>query len=357
MTKRPELDNLPSKTNYYDKFDQDNGNDCNGTRAKPEQLKTELNSKFKDCIKIIDDAKKIAKTYCYASTQNEQSIYENKEPCLFFYYWLGDKYWDDLKNNHRFSELLIAIHSTLKGDDHLEKCRIKYDNINETLLPQMKEVFDYYHDYKDVKDNILDIKEGCEGKWSTYLGQISSACKAVRNYCNQDQNKCGDYCTEFNNKYDVHCNTATMSKEKCELQSQLTTAKQRIVSEEKAASLAKEEAVRSATTTSSISSILGTLATIGAPFLLYKYKPWSSLFGNHSTGYGRSGRRKRRSSGQNFDVSAQDTFTEYSTENSTIGDSTTAENSTVRSMAHTRQSRGRTNNGPSHRNNVGYSRM
>ncbi|ANQ06223.1 KIR-like protein [Plasmodium coatneyi] len=378
------LTQLTSYSKYYKTFNNDEGtiNNCSGIDVQPDKLKSPLESKFNDCKKITADADKIAKAYCSACNMNTTKKMDG-EPCYFFYHWLGDKYWNDLGNKN-FLDLLREIHETLRGNTHTDKCRFQYSDVNDTLLPQMKKVFDYYYDHKIIQKNLLKNLPKCEAKWMGYLEGIASACITIRADCKgKDRTSTNSYCSDFHTKYMVHCGVAEALNVYCTEASTLgessqhTSVKEKLKSErhlaqqEQQSTLTKlEETLLQANKASSLSSAFGTIAALELPaalFLLYKYKPWSSWFGNHSSGNGERGRsntRKRRSTRNEFDTLTDDAST---ITDSIIGDSTTADDSTtVHSTAYTRQATGkstrgrtRTNNTPGHhqRTNVGYGRM
>ncbi|ANQ10876.1 KIR protein [Plasmodium coatneyi] len=263
---------------FYTNFENAGGGSGGVVNNDGTQLKTALNTKFSNCKEIIKDVNKIADAYVHACMQNDPIKYKNNESCEFFYFWLGDKYGKDLKT-HKLSELLDKISETLGNSSWSsgKKCDFKYNDlkdkeIDQTIFDHMKIIFDYFSDYEGVQNELSRSGATCAEKWSTYWTKLSTACKAMEKVCSTEGG--GDhtnkrYCTDFKNTYAVHCYTANLPQQMTKLITQIQRAAD---AAQTAATLAKDEAVRAATTTSSISSIFGTLATIGAPFLLYKVK-------------------------------------------------------------------------------------
>ncbi|ANQ08965.1 KIR-like protein [Plasmodium coatneyi] len=362
-------DKLTSYNDFYTNFGNDGGGRPGGMDTEGTQLKGEIQTTCPNCTEIIKDVKKIDHAYDYACLQGRTTGFKSDSAsCRLFYYWFGHNYWSHLKGT-KLSSLLEKIYTKLEETSSCnseKKCDFKYNDLeDQAIFKDMKIIFEYYNDYKQVQSELSKSGTTCAEKWSNYWETISSACEKMNDKCKEDggADKEKQYCNDFNNTYAVHCDTANLHQE----MEVLIKKMQREADEAQiTATKAKDEAVRSAFTTSSLSSIFGTLGMTVAPFILYKYKPWYSWFGNHSgNGGGRRSTRKKGSTGQNFDVSAEDTFTEYSTDNSTIGDSA-GESSTVRSSSayttpSTRPSTGgrerRANNTRAGRGMVGYQNM
>ncbi|ANQ07753.1 KIR protein [Plasmodium coatneyi] len=354
---------LPSYQDYYNMFEENVDAYRDQCNAQLSGLET-LNGKMgEQPDKILDAA-------CYVHREYEKGRFFTREACYFLYFWIGQTLSktfqdDNFKNN--LSEICTKMMEINIFKTH--GCKDICDKVDKDLFLKRKTLFDFWYDYGAIRTLLEHNAPLDVDKCGNYLQNVEAANSPGAVNCAGGTGPSDKYCQNF---WRGNGNSISLNLKK--LQSKLKSVQERMDQEKEAASAraheaetklrkAKDEAisqaVRSATTTSSLSSIFGTLATIGAPFLLYKYKPWFSLFRNHSSGNGggrRSNRRKKRSTGRIFDASTEDTLTEYTTDNFTIGVS--RENSTLRSRAeHTRQSRGRTNNTSSHRNNVGYGRM
>ncbi|ANQ05848.1 KIR protein [Plasmodium coatneyi] len=68
----PELDKLPSKTDYYDKFDAPSGSECSSLGHNFQQWESQLKSALSEYHKITDEAEKIAKAYCSACKMKQE---------------------------------------------------------------------------------------------------------------------------------------------------------------------------------------------------------------------------------------------------------------------------------------------
>ncbi|ANQ06075.1 KIR-like protein [Plasmodium coatneyi] len=370
----------PSEVQFYDKLGAATRVECTSISGSTESLKNTLGGALKNYLGFKGSEDNIANAYCLACQRNEH-VYHNGEPCYFFYYWLGDTYWNKARKDD-LSGALEAIYTTLGSKVHGKKCNVKYDDVDKDLFLKRKVIFDYYYNYKTERKKFLNNESNCNNDWFNYRETIITACKAVEKDCEAGNSKNSLYCKDFKDKYEAYCEIVqqlqwtcnqisnlkgaveeektTCSSAKDQLQNQITQEKKAASSAAKtAASKAQSnlsEAVSKATTTTALSSIFGTLAmTTVLPFLLYKYKPWSFWFGNHTSGNG-GGRRKRRRRSVGRDI---DTLTDDSTTYSILDNST--ENSTVSSVAYntrpsTREREGRNNN-EGGRGMVGYQNM
>ncbi|ANQ07388.1 KIR-like protein [Plasmodium coatneyi] len=224
---------------------------------------------------------KIVKTVryvCELYKKSEDPL--NSRRCHFLYYWIGDQLFKSGIGNS-FNGLLSSVGSVLNDIYKNQGCTVKYKSISGDIFLNRKAVFDYSYDYSTVRKEILEDKIHCKVKWSDYLNKVNLACKAMEGDCagkkdiNDDQ-----YCSDYNSKYYVFCDALKYLKEECDSQakeekaSEYTRQMQQLRDENQqklqAAASKLDEAVRSATTTATTSSILGTLAMTAFPFLLYK---------------------------------------------------------------------------------------
>ncbi|ANQ09050.1 KIR protein, partial [Plasmodium coatneyi] len=354
---------LPSKEEFYDKFEKADENECTflsgQTVSLGTQLESTLRSNYPDTIGSKDQ---ILHAYCYARNDKTGGSSEIQR-CTFFYYWLGDLFFKN-QSNEKLKEFVEKIFSALQETSYEGNCKVNYEGVDKLLFDLMKKLYDFHYDSGTIEGQVQSCKTICHQTYTQYLKKVDAAYNALGALCTLYPDK---YCKGFWNE-----NNTLIQMKLSTLQSTLTSKPKATEEEHESCSSVnaellnsqtskllqeKDKAVRNATITSSITSIFGTLGMTVAPFLLYKYKPWSSWFGNHTSGGGRRARNKRFTRNE-FDVLTEDTSTyDSATEGSTIGD-LSGGNSTVRSSTYnTRQSRGRINNGPSHRNNVGYSRM
>ncbi|ANQ09186.1 KIR-like protein, partial [Plasmodium coatneyi] len=347
---------FPSYKKFYNEFDNKRDN-CDS------ECKQNIGSVLQQYTTKGVKKDETEKRVCCASNNGGRKELD-WETSQFLYYHVGNTLPESLEDAD-FRGLLKMLCSKINDTYRQHGPKIPCDSIPKELFNNRKKIHDYYYDYSAIEGDIQNngIPNCKEDKWTTYLNSINAACRAAGQGCEAGKQYDSDkYCSDFNSKYRAYCEKIQLSKEKCTLESQLTSvqeekaraeqAEKSALSEKQSISTKLNNAIHQANKASSLSSAFGTLALMELPaalFLLYKYKPWSFWFGNQTSGNGRrsrSNRRKRRSTGENFDVSAEETFTEYSTDNSTIGDSTTADDSTtLRSRpAHTRQSIGPSTN-------------
>ncbi|ANQ09756.1 KIR-like protein [Plasmodium coatneyi] len=364
---------LPSRKQFYNKF-KGSGENCNN----------ECTKNIKDSLSAFpsegDFQNKILRaSYAAFKMKPEDTPFYN-DRWNFLYYWIGDQLWDNLGKEPKdstFTPLMTMLCGNMSSAPEQGGYRvICTSTIGKKLFEERKIVFEHYHDYGTAKVQLQGGAPNCDKKWSGYLNGIASACEAVRTDCRRNERVNDAYCNNFSNSYILYCDMVELLELYCKKVTELSdkegeantcsSEKKELRTSLESNLLAAQEALTKATTTSSITSIFGTLAATAFSYLLYKYKPWSSWFGNHTSGSSRRSNRKRRSAGQNFDASTEDTLTEYSIETSTVGPT---ENSTrartVRSSAapYTRPSTtgqstgGRRNNNTPGRGMVGYQNM
>ncbi|ANQ08524.1 KIR-like protein [Plasmodium coatneyi] len=351
--------NLPAHVYFYGPFKTD-AQEC---KADTEQSSIQIT--LNSCCghgKVGELDHKIKNALCFVSGLKPYKNYKlHIWRWHFLYYWIGEQIWTALDGKDTDGKVAGCLKQICElindkcgsGGDEGECKILCSENLDGETFTSRKNFFDFTQNYNDIKDYLQQGKPECATYWSTYKKNIEAACTAVRDYCKKDGEHSADpYCVKFRDTYEIYCTGAMLPGLKCMLKTELDEirchdcpchSEQSQITE-----LLNEhnDAVRQANTTTALSSIIGTLGFTVAPFLLYKYKPWSSWFGNRSSGngVGRSNRRKRRSTGHHFDASTEDTLTEISTDNSTIADATI--DGTVSSAAHARPStrNGRTNN-------------
>ncbi|ANQ06244.1 KIR-like protein [Plasmodium coatneyi] len=364
---------FPSDNNFYRTFNGGSWTcDEDGGSGKLKELRNNLNIAFSAYSEVLKQTENIRKAYCFASKKKEEDPSHDDTPCWFFYYWLEDILPKGGKmEDVQFQSHINSICTLIKDAHEGNRCKLTCsENLNRENFKQRKTIHDYSYNYKTIEKDLLKIGPICQQRWSTHRKKVTSACKAVSEKC-PDRESGGasfddPYCKDFKDKYNFYCGAAQALESYCTKKADLEVAQQgKAQAQEQAQSTFTKlnEAESKASAASSLSSTFGTLAALEFPalaFFLYKYKPWSFWFGNHTSGNGRSGRntRKRRSSTHNFGSSTEDTLTTYSTENSTIGPT---ESSTidgiVPSTPYTRQpNKGQRNNAGS-RGMVGYQNL
>ncbi|ANQ10845.1 KIR protein [Plasmodium coatneyi] len=350
MSSVPSLQGLPSEFDFYHEFKSSQVDCASGNGCSDEISQYQLAQKFPNSIDRDQVEHALAHIYNIYKNGDKKSL-----ECTarhFFYYWIGDKLSNSNGGSGTFRAAMSVICRRIKDNYKPGGCELPCDDsghVDRDIFNSRKKLFDFWYD-GNIVQTLLEIS-GSEGTkiCAKYIGEIDEAYEAVQTHCGT--NGSDKYCTEFWNKNRNKINQALQG-----VNHGLQAAQKRTTEAAKATSAAVEEAVRNATTTSSISSILGTLAATTVPFFLYKYKLLPSWFGNNSNG--RS--RKKRSTARNRDTLTEDSSTFDSTDTSTIGPTDLAENSTVRSGVYTtpstRQSTGRTNNAPG-RPNIGYQNL
>ncbi|ANQ06315.1 KIR protein [Plasmodium coatneyi] len=370
------LKQLPSWTEYYEKFENEKGkkqkckNDC------AQGIKTVLGSDHS--MNSYKDKIEKAMGYVYEMYEGHTDPLNNV-PCTFLYNWVLNILYKSPMNAQIRG--IVRFICTLINDAYKDqKCEVLCEQIDQNIFNHRKKVFELSYDYETATKVLQKGKTSCTGKWWDYLQGFHEACTAVEKDCEAEKGpEHNKYCQEFNSKYDLYCDTVKLLKLKCEPKPEPTVIVKEV---EKACSPApqksdsstiREADLTAAKTTASISSILGTLGLTVAPFLLYKvcnnsnnkkirtklltYKPWSFWFGNHSNGEGRRSARKRRSVGNDLDTLTENDSILGSATESLMDNSTVRSSTATYTRPSTRQStEGRTNNTRGH-GMVGYQNM
>ncbi|ANQ10422.1 KIR-like protein [Plasmodium coatneyi] len=347
-------DTFPSYKDYYEKFES--GKDKSGNCIQ--ECTDNMNKLGTLESKVGHHSGKVKGAVCCANKMYTEKgkTPSNSEPYHFLYYWIGDLLSKSNKLSNVFHSDINNICMAIKnycGNNHV--CVIPCDYPTKAIFNSQKTIFDNSYDYSTIKEKVLEDGGNCEGEWSKYRQKVSEACTTVRQYCAGEGNgEKHEYCKEFKGKYMDHCNMVNLLELNCELKSLRESMAHAAQAAQTEASSIANDAVSKATTTASLTSSMVAVGLQTILLLLYKYKPWSSWFGNHS-----SGKRKRRSSGRDIAAFAEDSSTYDSASESIVGDSA-ADSSTIRSTAYTRQpNRGERgeNNTAGHRNSIGYGSM
>ncbi|ANQ09656.1 KIR protein [Plasmodium coatneyi] len=355
---------IPSRSTFYNRFSTASSNKCDCKDILGEDWETRISNNVGSDQGLAGMKSMFPKAYCCACKMNKDNP-SNDDWCHFLYYWIGDIVSED-SDISKWTKTLEDIYNAFTDISIQNKCNIVYKNkVPWDIFYNRRTVFDYWKDSDAIKAILEGSGPNCSEQYGYYLDTMLSSYFAVSAHCTK--NKGDDYCKSFwvQNKDDI---LMKLLKLQCESDNKLQTVKEastassqlqeKLQQEQAKASKAKDEAVRNAKTTSSITSIFGTLAATAFPFFLYKYKPWSSWFGNHTfgNGGGRRSTRRKRSTTRNLDTFTENSSTYDSTTESTIADSTAEDSTTLRSAAYSAQPRGRTNNAGG-RGMVGYQNM
>ncbi|ANQ10484.1 KIR protein [Plasmodium coatneyi] len=252
---------LPSWTQFYDKFenseeDCSSGSNCDNNNTALNYLKPK-----------IGQSDKIQKAICIACKMYKASMGPFKEVVWhFFYYWAGDKLSKSSVQKELFGADISSMCGHINNSCGNQQCGIPDEHINQNIFTSRKTLFDFWYDCETAQA-LLDHSASLDfDKCESYVKDVEAAHKVMQAYC-QTNSSNDKYCENFWNSRGNHIK-GKLNK----LESALTAARERIAQEAKLASLQTDKAIRAATTTSSLSSIIGTLGMTVAPFLLYKVK-------------------------------------------------------------------------------------
>ncbi|ANQ11065.1 Uncharacterized protein PCOAH_00052290 [Plasmodium coatneyi] len=373
------LQNLTSRTNYYDKFDGGSGS-CTCTEGSKGQVRSVL----KGISEVNKCADEIVNGACCLSKQNSYPWPGSKE-CDFLYFWVGDILLSkcSVKSLETF---LGKVFDELKNWTELRCYDYNYNrNISEDLFRKRKKIFDYSLDYGDIQLCSLKTGSPCAGECCQYLEQISSIYEDIKGDCGGNY-RTEPYCTHFTTVFSNDSNSPGTLKLKCPGGLRAESDSSRMVVGTRYSPEGHEDSAVSSHTSDTTSngggtgvpaavSAAGGLAAIALPtltYLLYKvskvtniielYIYYTSLFsGIKNTFFGGSsnlsGNRRKRSTKHDFDtLTEDDTLTEYGTAPSTVD--STADSTDGSTVYGGRPATGRANNNRrgKHRN-ISYQHM
>ncbi|CAA9986370.1 KIR protein [Plasmodium knowlesi strain H] len=212
----PDLKNLPSKTEYYDKFGRA-ARECRENGDGGQRWKNELKSKLNEYRGRGNLGDMIAEAYCYACNKKEQPNLEYA-PCRFFYYWM-ENYFPMDSDDYKLSKVLENIYPTLKDDVYTNECKVNYkDDVPRVMFQLRKIVHDFSYDYSTIENHKSHYGTSAKDEYIKYLQKVGAACTLVGVDCRGGKHESGTYCDDFNNKYEDYCEGKLQ-----ELRSQLRT--------------------------------------------------------------------------------------------------------------------------------------
>ncbi|ANQ10802.1 CYIR protein [Plasmodium coatneyi] len=288
-----DLNRLPSKKAYA-AFDHRYGN-CGTYGVNVGDAASQLNSALNSHQNIKNEAEKILKAWCEASSQMTGSYASSSGLCQYFYFWL----WDLLKNKlsdteesplsvmktiyEKLNQVSSSSTTTVGGK---EMCKIIYDNISDKeFFPQVKIHFDYSKDYLTITTQLGNGVSGggvgtkaCDTTYHDHLEAIKTACSAIEADCKEDSlsPKSGKYCDPLRaagQQNEVTAGDYCKKEELQKLECQEVPKPKPNPNPNQASSSGSFSDADSGSAASSIAPAAGGLAAIGIPtvlFFLYK---------------------------------------------------------------------------------------
>ncbi|ANQ10751.1 KIR protein [Plasmodium coatneyi] len=256
----------------------------------------------------------IAAWYLASKKKNEGG---DEKYCHFFYYWVGQML-NSSNRDESFSLYVNLIYNQLEGVNvNGVKCPniTTTDNVTWSLFQKRKTVFDYYHDYDTIQQQLLQ-QDGdgnwCESTHVDYLKAISLVYNDVLTSCANDNND--PCCVKYNREVKSAAGDGNDDKYELLLKQSCAAA----ATEKESEQFTTLQGTDSTTATIPIvSSVLGIMSLPTIVFFLYKY---TNLFsGLHGTLSPTSRRKKREGSFRHElnTLTEHDSLTEYSTDYST----------------------------------------
>ncbi|ANQ08217.1 Variable surface protein Vir7-like protein, partial [Plasmodium coatneyi] len=338
-----DLTNVRSSATIYSKFDGASNYCAHNSTKKIDEIwvQQQLHDSY---------TSDITNACCVAGTMDQRDPYYIGR-YHFLLYWIVEELLKELQDS-RFITVMKKICEELQRLNTENEIKIICSDISESILKQRKKIYEYFWDYKEIKQQLESGAQYCDSEYCNYLSDILSTYSTVNDTCPESGDNSSEYCTQFRKMF-IGYDHSTMQN----LKSKLVTQTKTTVDAHISSDLSSQQDIQpmewrnsSSPTATTISSAL--VPTIGIPaiaFFLYKYTNLFSGIRNTfrgSNNRSRSGRSKRFTE-RNLDASittestfgSTDTSTHYSTDNSTIYD---------------RPLKGRANNTRQRQKNISY---
>ncbi|ANQ08952.1 KIR protein [Plasmodium coatneyi] len=193
MEEEDDSDELPSKERY-DNFDRGAGSTTGGgIWNKETEIRAHLENELNKYDRIKKHAGNITKAWCYVTNgANEEGDYagevrrkEVSGPVYdLFYFWLGDKVWNNLGRDNTFSEVTDKIYRALKEKLLSEyRCGTIYTDITQEYFKQMKILSNYQMDESTITEEPKGEGELCSARYEDYLQKVQYAYEIIQKEC------------------------------------------------------------------------------------------------------------------------------------------------------------------------------
>ncbi|ANQ10895.1 KIR protein [Plasmodium coatneyi] len=199
----PDLKNLPSKADFYDKFSTAS-NECSLSEGWPADWENKLGNELNKHQGLNSFKSKIMDAYCYAYKKRKNNS-SDSESCYFYYYWMMDKILGGLYAHEKL-DFLIKFYQAVDSTPSGNKCEVKYKKFNEDTFKHMREIYDFTYDHDTIQMYAEHYGRTEKSEYLTYLQGIGAACTMVNADCQNEEYSYGDYCNWFNSKVkDDYC--------------------------------------------------------------------------------------------------------------------------------------------------------
>ncbi|ANQ10563.1 KIR-like protein [Plasmodium coatneyi] len=179
-----------------------------------------LGSEFDELENHKQELRKIIHAWCNIP---KSSFKEGRDTlhCQYFYYWLGGTISRILEESSSFPGVISKIYEILPTIVHGEWCRNLCPGIRKEEFGKLKNVYDYYQDYSQIKSKVSKIKDECNGGCRKYLEGIKDDYVDMRSSCLVEMEKKPPYCSVFGGMFGR--NSSADPKEPLKLLSKLGT--------------------------------------------------------------------------------------------------------------------------------------
>ncbi|ANQ09014.1 KIR protein [Plasmodium coatneyi] len=203
------VEDLPSRKVYkaFGKNGEHGKHTCTDITNWEEQMEeivtTALSSPLFDGL---DYVKEIAQASCLLSKLKTDSS-SCSRICDFFYFWLGDKLCEKVKNIIKVRSIMQGIYQKLGSNNGQCNYQEMNDNFGCPNFRRAKTIFAYYHDYKTIWTALKDSKSrgssSCCTAYNDYLQQAQYAYGQIQAGWSLNQD---DYFAEFWDKFEGNGN-------------------------------------------------------------------------------------------------------------------------------------------------------
>ncbi|ANQ09072.1 KIR protein [Plasmodium coatneyi] len=185
------LDDLPSGKVYKELRENADSNSCRCTGA----IRSELQH-FTSMDKYKD---RFVRACCYALTMGNTEELSYKKHCGFLYYWIGDIIRKELTEIEHFTfyNAITLVHGALRKLNFKDACTYVYPTISKDIFSNMRIIYDYSQDYKDIETYIERSVNTCLRTYKKYVEGAAGACTAMNGACAARNTLGKEYCTLF----------------------------------------------------------------------------------------------------------------------------------------------------------------
>ncbi|KMZ96363.1 hypothetical protein PVNG_06233 [Plasmodium vivax North Korean] len=179
---------LRSKFIYYNKFNIANDFYCSS--AFPYD---HIKNKIKQYINDEQISKELVNGICSFYIPYDEEFCNSL--CDYFYYWIGDKIYNLVKNDEDFTAIINTIYTELTTHVKDLKCKCSSKHKTKENFKNVKIAYEYYNDYRTLEEHLKDNNKMCDADYHNYLNNAVKTYNSVFNGCAEDIQP--EYCNQL----------------------------------------------------------------------------------------------------------------------------------------------------------------